>query len=95
MDLTPFSTAEWTCVWSTTDRSAITTACAGPSRPKGFSFTPRTILRVAAGYLTWRLREGDSLEAALEAALEDLDGFFTFAVGHRHRLRGAARSHRL
>ncbi len=36
---------------------------------------------VAAGYLMWRLREGDSLEEALERALKDLDGFYTFAIG--------------
>jgi glutamate synthase domain-containing protein 1 len=36
---------------------------------------------VAAGYLTWRLREGASLDEALEAAIKDLDGFYTFAVG--------------
>ena len=38
---------------------------------------------MAAGYLTWRLREGSTLEQALESALEDLDGFYTFAVGTR------------
>jgi glutamate synthase domain-containing protein 1 len=38
---------------------------------------------VAAGYLTWRMREGATLEQALEGCLEDLDGFFTFAVGTR------------
>jgi glutamate synthase domain-containing protein 1 len=36
---------------------------------------------VAAGYLTWRLREGATLEQALEGCLEDLDGFYTFCVG--------------
>lgn len=36
---------------------------------------------VAAGYLMWRLREGDTLEGALERALLDLDGFYTFAIG--------------
>jgi len=36
---------------------------------------------VAAGYLMWRLREGDSLEEALDRALQDLDGFYTFAIG--------------
>jgi methylamine---glutamate N-methyltransferase subunit A len=36
---------------------------------------------VAAGYLTWQLREGATLEEALEAAIKDLDGFYTFAVG--------------
>lgn len=38
---------------------------------------------VAAGFLTWRLREGDDLDTALHHALETLDGFFTFAVGTR------------
>lgn len=36
---------------------------------------------VAAGYLTWKMREGASLAEALEAGLDDLDGFFTFVVG--------------
>jgi glutamate synthase domain-containing protein 1 len=36
---------------------------------------------VAAGYLSWRMREGASLEQALTAALRDLDGFYTFVVG--------------
>ncbi len=36
---------------------------------------------VAAGYLMWRLREGDTLEQALERALLDLDGFYTLAIG--------------
>ncbi|WP_119168909.1 class II glutamine amidotransferase [Algihabitans albus] len=36
---------------------------------------------VAAGYLTYRLSEGASIAEALEAALTDLDGFYTFAVG--------------
>ena len=36
---------------------------------------------MAAGYLTWRMREGATLEQALEGCLEDLDGFYTFAVG--------------
>lgn len=36
---------------------------------------------VAAAYLTWKMREGATLAEALEAALSDLDGFFTFVVG--------------
>ena len=36
---------------------------------------------VAAGYLTWRLGQGASLNEALESALIDLDGFYTFAIG--------------
>jgi methylamine---glutamate N-methyltransferase subunit A len=38
---------------------------------------------VAAAYLTWRTREGDTLRQALTRSLDDLDGFFTFVVGTR------------
>jgi methylamine---glutamate N-methyltransferase subunit A len=48
---------------------------------EGIRFRTDCDSEVAAGYLTWRLREGASLEQALEACLEDLDGFYTFAVG--------------
>jgi len=50
-------------------------------RAEGISFQTDNDSEVAAGYLTWRLREGASLEQALEGCLEDLDGFYTFAVG--------------
>jgi len=36
---------------------------------------------VAAGFLAWRLAEGDSLEEALERGIKELDGFYTFAIG--------------
>ena len=36
---------------------------------------------VAAGFLAWRLAEGDSLEQALERGMTELDGFYTFAIG--------------
>jgi glutamate synthase domain-containing protein 1 len=48
---------------------------------EGIQFETDNDSEVAAGYLTWRLREGASLEQALEGCLEDLDGFYTFAVG--------------
>ena len=51
---------------------------------QGISFVTDNDSEVAAGYLTWRLRQGDSLKAALEHALQDLDGFFTFAIGTRN-----------
>lgn len=38
---------------------------------------------VAAAYLAWRMRDGDTLQEALEHALDDLDGFYTFVVGTR------------
>ncbi|MBF6057989.1 MULTISPECIES: class II glutamine amidotransferase [Thiomicrorhabdus] len=48
---------------------------------KGIHFETENDSEVAAGYLTWRLREGASVEEALQGAIEDLDGFFTFTVG--------------
>ena len=48
---------------------------------EGIQFRTDCDSEVAAGYLTWRLHEGASLEQALEGCLEDLDGFYTFAVG--------------
>lgn len=50
-------------------------------RREGIRFRTDCDTEVAAGYLTWRMREGASLEQALEGSLDDLDGFFTFAVG--------------
>jgi len=50
-------------------------------RREGMVFRTENDSEVAAGYLTWRLREGASLEQALEGCLDDLDGFYTFAVG--------------
>lgn len=49
----------------------------------GIQFETENDSEVAAGYLTWRLLEGDSLEQALKNSLKDLDGFFTFAIGTR------------
>ena len=48
---------------------------------RGELFQTQNDSEVAAGYLAWRMREGDSIEDALERALETLDGFFTFAIG--------------
>jgi len=50
-------------------------------RREGLSFATENDTEVAAAYLTWRLHEGDTLEAALESCLEALDGFYTFLVG--------------
>jgi len=50
-------------------------------RHEGIGFQTENDTEVAAGYLEWRMREGDGLQAALEACLVDLDGFYTFAVG--------------
>jgi amidophosphoribosyltransferase len=50
---------------------------------EGIQFQTDNDSEVAAGYLTWRLASGDSLSQALEHALKDLDGFYTFTVGTR------------
>ncbi len=50
-------------------------------RREGIDFWTENDTEVAAGYVAWRLREGASLEEALEGCLEDLDGFYTFLVG--------------
>ena len=47
----------------------------------GLSFETDNDTEVAAGYLTWRISQGDSLGDALKASLDDLDGFYTFVVG--------------
>ena len=52
-------------------------------RRHGVSFQTDNDSEVAAGFLTWRLEQGDDLESALHQALHALDGFFTFAVGTR------------
>jgi glutamate synthase domain-containing protein 1 len=48
---------------------------------EGFSFETENDTEVAAGYLSWRMREGMSLGDALKVSLDDLDGFYTFVVG--------------
>ncbi|MCD6727714.1 MAG: glutamine amidotransferase family protein [Solirubrobacteraceae bacterium] len=50
-------------------------------RREGVTFQTDNDSEVAAGYLMWRMREGAGLEEALSGCLEDLDGFYTFAVG--------------
>lgn len=45
------------------------------------AFQTQNDTEVAAGYLSWRLREGARLDEALHDALAALDGFYTFVVG--------------
>jgi glutamate synthase domain-containing protein 1 len=48
---------------------------------EGLKFETENDTEVAAGYITWRMREGLSLGDALKVSLDDLDGFYTFVVG--------------
>jgi glutamate synthase domain-containing protein 1 len=47
----------------------------------GESFQTENDTEVAAGYLSWRIRSGDTIDEALQHALADLDGFYTLAIG--------------
>ena len=50
---------------------------------EGLRFRTENDTEVAAAYLSWRMRRGDSLHDALASGLNDLDGFYTFVVGTR------------
>lgn len=50
-------------------------------RREGVRIETENDSEVAAAYLTWKMQNGATLGEALEASLEDLDGFFTFVVG--------------
>jgi glutamate synthase domain-containing protein 1 len=47
----------------------------------GLSFQTENDSEVAAGFMTWKLQQGASLEETLTASLDALDGFYTFVVG--------------
>ncbi len=48
---------------------------------RGLRFESDNDTEVAARYFAHRLNEGATLKEAMEAGLDDLDGFYTFAVG--------------
>jgi methylamine---glutamate N-methyltransferase subunit A len=78
----PFSTGDDTCLvhnGSLSNHNRLRESL----RRRGERFQTENDSEVAAGYLAWRMREGNSLKAALEWALKDLDGFYTFVVGTR------------
>lgn len=52
-------------------------------RKAGITIQTQNDTEVAAGYMSWRMREGDTLEQALTNAIDDLDGFYTFAIGSK------------
>jgi len=47
----------------------------------GVTFNSENDSEVAAAFLTYHLRQGLNLREALELALEELDGFYTFCIG--------------
>ncbi len=50
-------------------------------RREGVRIESMNDTEVGAAYLTWKMQNGATLGEALEASLEDLDGFFNFVVG--------------
>jgi amidophosphoribosyltransferase len=78
----PFSTGEDTCLVHNGSLSNHNRLREQLAR-YGERFQTENDSEVAAAYLTWRTRVGDSLKEALERALDDLDGFYTFVIGTR------------
>jgi methylamine---glutamate N-methyltransferase subunit A len=78
----PFSTGEDTCLVHNGSLSNHNRLRERLARG-GERFQTENDSEVAAAYLTWRTRQGDTLRQALERALDDLDGFYTFVVGTR------------
>jgi amidophosphoribosyltransferase len=54
--------------------------------PLGIAFDTDNDTEAACRFLEWRMREGDTLEQALQQGFDELDGFFTFLMGTRDEL---------
>jgi methylamine---glutamate N-methyltransferase subunit A len=53
---------------------------------KGVDFETDNDTEAACRFLEWRMREGDSLEAAMQQAFTELDGFYTLLMATHDRL---------
>ena len=51
---------------------------------QGMTFETQNDTEVAAAYVSHKLKQGMNLGQALEAGLDDLDGFYTFVVGTKN-----------
>jgi methylamine---glutamate N-methyltransferase subunit A len=54
--------------------------------PLGIAFDTDNDTEAACRFLEWRMREGDTLETALEKGFDELDGFYTFLMGTEDEL---------
>jgi methylamine---glutamate N-methyltransferase subunit A len=54
--------------------------------PLGIHFDTDNDTEAACRFLEWRMREGDSIESAIDKGLVELDGFFTFLIGTQNGL---------
>ncbi|MEX0717780.1 MAG: hypothetical protein WD066_14395 [Planctomycetaceae bacterium] len=53
---------------------------------RGISFETDNDTEAGCRFLEWRMREGDTLEQAIEASFDELDGFFTFLMATAERM---------
>ena len=78
----PFSTGADTCLvhnGSLSNHNALRERL----EATGETFQTENDSEVAAGYLAWRMREGDTLDQAVQGGIRDFDGFYTFAIGSK------------
>ena len=80
----PFNTGEDLCLVHNGSLSNHNEFRKWLAKEKGIVFQTENDSEVAAGYLSYKMEEGHSLKKALEDALDDLDGFYTFAVGTKN-----------
>lgn len=55
-------------------------------QPLGIHFETDNDTEAACRFIEWRMREGDDLERALQAAFKELDGFYTLLMGTADKL---------
>lgn len=53
---------------------------------KGIEFETDNDTEAGCRFLEWRMREGDTLEQAIETSFNELDGFFTFLMATADKL---------
>lgn len=53
---------------------------------EGIHFETDNDTEAACRFLEWRMREGDTLEIAIQKGFEELDGFYTFLIGTENKL---------
>ncbi|MHB0991816.1 MAG: class II glutamine amidotransferase domain-containing protein [Burkholderiales bacterium] len=53
---------------------------------QGIYFETDNDTEAACRFLEWRMREGDTLESALQKGFDELDGFYTFLIGTENKL---------
>ncbi len=53
---------------------------------RGIHFETDNDTEAVCRYLQWRMREGDTIEEALQRAFEEVDGFYTLLIGTEDRI---------